>query len=182
MRLHFQLLTAASVLALGLGVAAANAEPAAPGTAFLNAQNIPNNETVPDTDLAPGAYSDIIRVVDTVPSTGGVEKSAGGEGADNMNSADQPASGAGSMSQGGPHSEDQGGTGVKGSAQSEGATNKNSAINPSSGAGSSQAGGPSTGLEPGTGIEDSAQGEGATAKQGKPDMKEGKLPSPSSTY
>ena len=72
--------------------------------------------------------------------------------------------------------EDQGGTGVKGSAQSEGATNKNSAINPSSGAGSSQAGGPSTGLEPGTGIEDSAQGEGATAKQGKPDMKEGKLP------
>ena len=82
----------------------------------------------------------------------------------------------------GPNSEDQGGTGIKGSAQSEGATNKNSAINPSSGAGSSQAGGPSTGLEPGTGIEDSAQGEGATAKQGKPDMKEGKLPSPSSTY
>jgi hypothetical protein len=99
-----------------------------------------------------------------------------------MNSADQPASGAGSRSQGGPHSEDQGGTGVKGSAQSEGATNKNSAINPSSGGGSSQTGGPSTGLEPGTGLEDSAQGEGATAKQGKPDMKEGKLPSPSSTY
>jgi hypothetical protein len=182
MRSHFQLLTAASVLALGLGLTAASAEPAAPGTTFLNAQNIPNAETVPDTDLAPGAYSDIIRVVDTVPSTGGVEKSAGGEGADNMNSADQPTSGAGSMSQGGPHSEDQGGTGVKGSAQSEGATNKSAAEVPATGAGSAQGGGASTGLEPGTGVEDSAQGEGATAKQGKPDMKEGKLPSDTSTY
>ncbi len=113
---------------------------------------------------APGAKSDITIAADTAPSTSGVENSAAGEGANNMNAPDVPA------------------TGVKGSAQSEGATNKNSAINPSSGAGSSQAGGPSTGLEPGTGIEDSAQGEGATAKQGKPDMKEGKLPSPSSTY
>ncbi len=131
---------------------------------------------------APGAKSDITIAADTTPSTSGVENSAAGEGASNMNTPDVPATGAGSANAGGPNSEDQGGTGVKGSAQSEGATNKNSAINPSSGAGSSQAGGPSTGLEPGTGIEDSAQGEGATAKQGKPDMKEGKLPSPSSTY
>ena len=73
-------------------------------------------------------------------------------------------------------------SGVEDSAAGEGATNKIRAIDPSSGAGSSRAGGPSTGLEPGTGVEDSAQGEGATAKQGKPDMKEGKLPSSSSTY
>lgn len=131
---------------------------------------------------APGAKSDITIAADTVPSTSGVENSAGGEGAKNMNSPDVPATGAGSANAGGPNSEDQGGTGVKGSAQSEGATNKNSAINPPSGAGSSQAGGPATGLEPGTGVEDSAQGEGATAKQGKPDMKEGKLPSEGSTY
>ena len=131
---------------------------------------------------APGAKSDITIAADTAPSTSGVENSAAGEGASNMNTPDVPATGAGSANAGGPNSEDQGGTGVKGSAQSEGATNKNSAINPSSGAGSSQTGGPSTGLEPGTGIEASAQGEGATAKQGKPDMKEGKLPSPSSTY
>ena len=131
---------------------------------------------------APGAKSDITIAADTAPSTSGVENSAAGEGANNMNTPDVPATGAGSANAGGPNSEDQGGTGVKGSAQSEGATNKNSAINPSNGAGSARAGGPSTGIEPGTGIEDSAQGEGATAKQGKPDMKEGKLPSPSSTY
>ena len=131
---------------------------------------------------APGAKSDITIAADTTPSTSGVENSAAGEGAGNMNTPDVPATGAGSANAGGPNSEDQGGTGVKSSAQSEGATNKNSAINPSSGAGPSQTGGPSTGLEPGIGIEDSAQGEGATAKQGKPDMKEGKLPFPSSTY
>ncbi len=187
MRSHLHLLTAASVLALGLGMTAATAEPAVPGTTFL-AQSIPNTETlpdlqgVPDTKLAPGAYSDIIRVADTVPSTGGVENSAAGKGADNRNAPDVPASGAGSVNAGGMNSEDQGGTGVKGSAQSEGATNKESATQPSSGAGSKQMGGASTGLEPDTGIEDSAQGEGATAKQGKADMKEGKLPSKSSTY
>ena len=134
------------------------------------------------TTEAPGAKSDITIAADTAPSTGGVENSAAGEGATNRNTPDQPMSGAGSANAGGPNSEDQGGTGIKGSAQSEGATNKNSAINPSSGAGSVQAGGPSTGLEPGTGIEDSAQGEGVTAKQGKPDIKEGKLPSERSTY
>lgn len=147
MRSHLHLLTAASVLALGLGMTAATAEPAVPGTVIL-AQSIPNTETlpdlqgVPDKNLAPGAYSDIIRVTDTVPSTGGLERSAAGEGANNRNAPDVPASGAGST----------------------------------------QMGGASTGLEPGTGIEDSAQGEGATAKQGKPDIKEGKLPSNSSTY
>jgi hypothetical protein len=156
---HLTLMTSAAVLAVGL---------AGP----VNAQSAE----------APGAKSDITIAADTTPSTSGVENSAAGEGASNMNTPDVPAIGAGSANAGGPNSEDQGGTGIKGSAQSEGATNKNSAINPSSGAGSSQAGGPSTGLEPGTGIEDSAQGEGATAKQGKPDMKEGKLPSPSSTY
>ncbi|HET7851191.1 MAG TPA: hypothetical protein VFK91_00415 [Methyloceanibacter sp.] len=134
------------------------------------------------TGEAPGAKSDITIAADTVPSTSGVERSAGGEGANNMNSADVPMTGAGSANAGGPNSEDQGGTGVKGSAQSEGATNKNSAIDPPSGAGASRAGGPSTGLEPGTGVEDSAQGEGATAKQDKPDVKEGKLPSERSTY
>ena len=156
---HLTLTTSAAALAVGL---------AGP----VNAQSTE----------APGAKSDITIAADTTPSTSGVENSAAGEGASNMNTPDVPATGAGSANAGGPNSEDQGGTGVKGSAQSEGATNKNSAINPSSGAGSSQTGGPSTGLEPGTGIEDSAQGEGATAKQGKPDMKEGKLPSPSSTY
>lgn len=156
---HLTLMTTAAVLALGL---------AGPADA--------------QSTEAPGAKSDITIAADTTPSTGGVENSAAGEGANNMNSPDVPATGAGSVNAGGPNSEDQGGTGVKGSAQSEGATNKNSAINPSSGAGSSQAGGPSTGLEPGTGIEDSAQGEGATTKQGKPDMKEGKLPSERSTY
>jgi hypothetical protein len=181
MRSHLQLLTAASVLALGLGVSAANAEPSAvAGTAILADETLPGN---PSTELAPGAYSDItIVAADTVPSTGGVENSAAGQGADNTNSPEQPMSGAGSVNKGGMNSEDQGGTGIKGSAQSEGATNKQSATQPSSGAGSTQAGGPSTGLEPGTGIEDSAQGEGATAKQGKPDVKEGKLPSERSTY
>jgi hypothetical protein len=85
---------------------------------------------------APGAKSDITIAKEAVPSTGGVENSAAGEGATNQNTPDVPATGAGSANAGGPNSEDQGG----------------------------------------------AQGEGATAKQGKPDQKEGKLPSPSSTY
>lgn len=91
---------------------------------------------------APGAKSDITIAADTTPSTSGVENSAAGEGASNMNTPDVPATGAGSANASGPNSEDQGGAGV----------------------------------------EDSAQGEGATAKQGKPDVKEGKLPSSSSTY
>ena len=73
---------------------------------------------------APGANSDITIAADTVPSTGGVENSAAGEGADNMNTPDQPTTGAGSVNAGGPNSEDQGGTGIKGSAESKGATNK----------------------------------------------------------
>ena len=156
---HLTLMTTAAVLALGL---------AGPASA--------------QSTEAPGAKSDITIAADTAPSTGGVENSAAGQGANNMNTPDVPATGAGSANLGGDNAEDQDGTGVKGSADSEGATNKNSAILPSTGAGSTQAGGPSTGLEPGTGVEDSAQGEGATAKQGKPDMKEGKLPSSSSTY
>jgi hypothetical protein len=159
MRSHLTLLTTAAALAIGFAVPA-------------NAQSTE----------APGAKSDITIAADTVPSTGGIEDSAAGEGATNRNTPDVPATGAGSANLGGDNAEDQGGAGVKGSADSEGATNKSSASVPPTGAGSSQAGGPSTGLEPGTGVEDSAQGEGATNKAGKPDMKEGKLPSPSSTY
>jgi hypothetical protein len=73
---------------------------------------------------APGAKSDITIAKEAVPSTGGVENSAAGEGATNQNTPDVPATGAGSANAGGPNSEDQGGTGVKGSAESEGATNK----------------------------------------------------------
>jgi hypothetical protein len=159
-RPHLTLLTTTAALAIGLAVPVYAQAPSE----------------------APGAKSDITIVRDAVPSTGGVESSAAGEGANNLNTQDVPESGAGSANLGGDNSEDQGGTGIKGSADSEGATNRSGASVPPAGAGSSQAGGPSTGLEPGTGIEDSAQGEGATAKQGKPDWKEGKLPSPSSTY
>lgn len=140
MRSHLTLLTTAAALTIGFAVPA-------------NAQSTE----------APGARSDITIVKDAVPSTGGVESSAAGEGADNLNTPDVPESGAGSANLGGDNSEDQGGTGIKGSADSEGA-NKSGASVPPTGAGSSQADGPSTGLEPGSGIEDSAQGEGATAK------------------
>jgi len=154
MRSHLTLLTTASALALALAVAAANAEPAE----------------------APGAKSDITIAGDAVPSTGGMENSAAGQGADNRNTPATPQSGASSMSKRGTNSADQGGTGIKGSAQGEGVTNKSSANVPATGAGS-QAGGPSTGTEPGTGVEDSAEGQGATNKAGKADMLEGKLPS-----
>ena len=45
---------------------------------------------------APGAKSDITIAADTTPSTSGVENSAAGEGASNMNTPDVPATGAGS--------------------------------------------------------------------------------------
>lgn len=152
------LTTTASALALGLVITAANAEPAE----------------------APGAKSDITIVENAVPSTGGVENSAAGQGADNRNMLAMPQGGVGSIQSGAPNSADQGGTGIEGSSQGQGATNKNTAPMAANGAGSSQAGGPSTGTEPGTGVEDNAQGEGATNKAGKDDMKEGKLPSSNS--
>jgi hypothetical protein len=142
MRSKLTLLTTAAILAIGL------AAPASAQTA---------NE-------APGARSDITIAADTVPSTGGIEKSAAGQGADNRNTPDQPMSGAGSANAGGPNSEDQGGTGIKGSAQSEGATNKSGASVPPTGAGSSQAAGPNSEDQGGTGIKGSAQSEGATNK------------------
>ena len=55
---------------------------------------------------APGAKSDITIAADTAPSTSGVENSAAGEGASNMNTPDVPATGAGSANAGGPNSED----------------------------------------------------------------------------
>jgi len=112
----------------------------------------------------PCARSDITIAADTVPSTGGIENSAAGQGADNRKTPHQPMSGAGSANAGGPNSEDQGGTGIKGSAQSEGATNKSGASVPPTGAGSSQAAGPNSEDQGGTGIKGSAQSEGATNK------------------
>lgn len=142
MRLQHALLTTTSALVLGLFVTVANAEPAE----------------------APGARSDITIVKDTVPSTGGVESSAAGDGADNMNTPDQPMTGAGSQNLGGPNAENQGGTGVSGSAESRGVTNKDSASVPSSGAGSANMGGPNSADQGGTGIKGSADGRGATDK------------------
>jgi hypothetical protein len=84
MRSHLTLLTTASALALALAVAAANAEPAE----------------------APGAKSDITIAGDAVPSTGGMENSAAGQGADNRNTPATPQSGASSMSKRGPNSAD----------------------------------------------------------------------------
>ncbi len=136
------MLTTASALALGLFVTAANAGPVE----------------------APGAKNDITIAADTVPSTGGVENSAAGEGATNMNAPDQPMAGAGGLDLGGPNAENQGGTGISGSAESRGATNKDSASVPSSGAGSANLGGPNSLDQGGTGVKGSAQSEGATNK------------------
>jgi hypothetical protein len=52
-------------------------------------------------------------------------------------SSDMPAAGAGSKQMGGPHSEDQGGTGIKASEQGEGATNKDTTPRDSSASGMS---------------------------------------------
>ena len=95
-----------------------------------------------------------------------------------MNTPDVPATGAGSANAGGPNSEDQGGTGSRAAPRAKALPTRIApSIRRAAQALRRQAA-PRRGLEPGTGIEDSAQGEGATAKQGKPDMKEGKLPSP----